>query len=268
MQKAAEAIEEIKAVAPNVNASFIKCDLSFLPSVKKAAQEFNSQSSRLDILMCNAGISWTHPAVTVDGYEKIFAINHLGHALLIKLLLPTLLKTAAEPDSDVRIVSLSSVQHREAPKEGIIFKDLKTTQSYIPFVTRYSQSKLANVLYARSLAKKYPSITTVSVHPGFVDTNMPNNEVIKDSILWKIFWVTVTTVAKILMFLTGWGLHTPEDGAKTQLWAATAKEGPVNGMYYEPVAVTGKDSKLSKDEKLMEELWDWTEEQLEKYPAS
>jgi NAD(P)-dependent dehydrogenase (short-subunit alcohol dehydrogenase family) len=235
----------------------------------KAAEEFNSRSSRLDVLMCNAGISWIHPEATIDGYEKIFGTNHLGHALLIKLLLPNLLKTAAEPGSDVRIIILSSMSHRDPPKEGILFKELKTTLPSIPFATRYAQSKLANVLYARSLAKKYPTIKTVSVHPGFVDKNMPNQTVLKDEILWQIFWVTVTTVARILMFLTGWGLHTPEDGAKTQLWAATGKKDEVvSGTYYEPVAVTGKDSKLSKDERLMEELWEWTETQLEKFPSS
>ena len=219
--------------------------------------------------MCNAGISWIHPETTIDGYEMIFGINHLGHALLIKLLLPNLLRSTTEPDSDVRIVILSSMSHREPPKEGIAFRGLKTALPDMPFKTRYAQSKLANVLYARSLAKKYPSIKTVSVHPGFVDTNMPNRDVLKDSILWRIFWVTVTTVARILMFFTGWGLHTPEDGAKTQLWAATAeKDEVVSGTYYEPVAVTGKDSKLSNDKKLMEELWDWTEEQLERFPAS
>jgi NAD(P)-dependent dehydrogenase (short-subunit alcohol dehydrogenase family) len=246
--KAADAIEEVKAVAPNVNASFIECDLSSLASVKKAAEEFNSRSPRLDVLMCNAGISWIHPETTIHGYEMIFGTNHLGHALLIKLLLPKLLKTTAAPDSDVRIVILSSMSHREPPKEGITFRDLKTTLADMPFKTRYAQSKLANVLYARSLAKKYPNIKTVSVHPGFVDMNMPNRAVLKDS---------------------GWGLHSPEDGVKTQLWAATAeKDEVVSGTYYEPVAVTGKDSKLSNDKKLMEELWDWTEKQWEKFPAS
>jgi NAD(P)-dependent dehydrogenase (short-subunit alcohol dehydrogenase family) len=70
--KAADAIEEVKAVAPNVNASFIECDLSSLASVKKAAEEFNSRSPRLDVLMCNAGISWIHPETTIDGYEMNF----------------------------------------------------------------------------------------------------------------------------------------------------------------------------------------------------
>jgi NAD(P)-dependent dehydrogenase (short-subunit alcohol dehydrogenase family) len=109
------------------------------------------------------------------------------------------------------------MSHREPPKEGITFRDLKTTLADMPFKTRYAQSKLANVLYARSLAKKYLNIKTVSVHPGFVDTNMPNRAVLKDSILWRVFWMTVTTVARILMFFTGWGLHSPEDGVKTTL---------------------------------------------------
>lgn len=216
--------------------------------------------------MCNAGINWVHPGLTVDGYERIFGTNHLGHALLIKLLLPNLLDTANEPGSDVRVISLSSSGHRQAPKEGIIFKDLKTTQSHVKFYMRYGQSKLANILYARSLARKYPTIKIVSVHPGVVDSNIHSNEVLRDSISWRIFWWNYTCVAKIQTLLTGSGWETPEVGAKTQLWAATGKKDEVvSGTYYAPVGVMGRDSKMSKDEKLMEELWEWTEAQLEKF---
>lgn len=267
-QKAATAIEEIKIASPNANVSFIECDLSSLAMVKKAAEEFNAQSSRLDVLMCNAGVNWAKPELTTDGYEKMFGTNHLSHALLIKLLLPTLLKTANEPNSDVRIVILSSSGHRDAPKQGILFNELKTTQSNLGFYQRYGQSKLANILYARSLAQKFPSIKTVSVHPGVVDTNMntPNNPIIRESLFWRLFWFAYIKVAKVRMALTGSGWLTPEDGAKNQLWTATAaKDEVVSGTYYETVGVVGKKSKISSDEKLGEDLWDWTDTQLKQF---
>jgi NAD(P)-dependent dehydrogenase (short-subunit alcohol dehydrogenase family) len=267
-QKAATAIEDIKKTTPNANVSFIECDLSSLASVKKAAEEFISQSTRLDVLMCNAGICWDQPGLTVDGYEKMFGTNHLGHALLIKLLLPTLLKTANELDSDVRIVILSSSAHANNPNKGILFNDLKTAQAKLEFFRRYGQSKLANVLYARSLAQKFPNIKTVSIHPGVVDTDMNavNNPITRDSRFWHIYSKGYHKVAKVRMLVTGSGWLPVEEGAKNQLWAATgAKEEVVSGTYYVPIAVVGKDSKLSKNEKLGSKLWDWTEAQLEEF---
>jgi NAD(P)-dependent dehydrogenase (short-subunit alcohol dehydrogenase family) len=76
--------------------------------------------------MCNAGIMATPASLSKDGYEIQFATNHLGHALFIKSLLPTMLKTASQPNSDVRIVNLSSVAHTTTPTSGIEFAKLKT----------------------------------------------------------------------------------------------------------------------------------------------
>ncbi|KAK7018676.1 short-chain alcohol dehydrogenase [Paramarasmius palmivorus] len=114
VQSARSLIEEVKAQVPDVQLTFIECDLASLQSVKKAAQEFLSLSSRLDILMCNAGVMALPPGLTKDGYEIQFGTNHLGHALLIRLLLPTLLRTA-ETGSDTRIINLSSQGHAGHP---------------------------------------------------------------------------------------------------------------------------------------------------------
>src|SRR5262249_20169093 len=97
-------ISEIQSIAPNVPTTFLKCDLADLSSLKPCAQKFLASESRLDILMCNAGIMAVPAGTTKDGYEIQFGTNHLGHAALIKLLLPTLLSTAEQPESDVRIV--------------------------------------------------------------------------------------------------------------------------------------------------------------------
>ncbi|KAL8870601.1 MAG: hypothetical protein Q9174_003395, partial [Haloplaca sp. 1 TL-2023] len=98
--KGESAIEEIKQVVPSANITLLKLDLCSFKSISAAAEEFKSQSKRLDVLMNNAGIMATPLAETEEGYESQFGTNHMGHALLTKLLLPTLLSTAKEEGSD------------------------------------------------------------------------------------------------------------------------------------------------------------------------
>jgi NAD(P)-dependent dehydrogenase (short-subunit alcohol dehydrogenase family) len=114
--------------------------------------------------------------LTKDGYEIQFGTNHLGHALLIKLLLPTLQRTADETKggADPRIVLLASKGMTLHPTGGIVFDELRTTQENLAFAhwRLYGQSKLANILYAAELARRLPQITSVSVHPGVMMTGL------------------------------------------------------------------------------------------------
>lgn len=257
-KRASEVISRVQQTSPSTKLTFLECDLSSLASVKAAAQEFLSKSERLDVLMCNAGVMAPPAAQTKDGYEIQFATNHLGHALLTKLLLPTILSTAQQTESYVRIVNLSSVAYTNAPPQGIQFDKLKTPNaSYGPFYAPnkwacYGQSKLANLLYPIELAARYPSITSVAVHPGFIKTALHNNNT----------WVD----KQIINFLADKWLD-EEQGAYNQTWAATTKkEDLVSGAYYEPV---GKkvvpESKAGRDRKLARELWEWTERELESW---
>ena len=162
--KADELITRLATTHPDVPVTFIQCDLADLKSVQAAAQRFLGQADRLDVLYANAGVMALPPSQTKDGYETQFGTNHMGHALLIKLLLPLMLRTAEEPQSDVRIINVSSIAYKQAPKEGIAFDTLKTPQadlgSLIPGGkwARYGQSKLANMLYTRELAQRHPKI--------------------------------------------------------------------------------------------------------------
>lgn len=251
-KKAAEVIAEIKAVVPTANLTFIECDLASLASIKAGMQRFTSQ--RLDILICNAGIMAAPAGLTEDGYEVQFGTNHLGHALLIKFLLPTLLQTAAQPDADVRIVILTSLGFRGHPKGGIVFKEIRTRQEgfFGPWI-RYGQSKVANILYAAELARRYPNILSVSIHPGVVQTGLVGNLGLANKML-----VYVTNVGRMLK---------PAEGAYNQLWAATSDRSKmINGAFYEPVGVlSNKLDATSRSEKLAAELWDWTGQALEGY---
>ncbi|KAJ5884858.1 hypothetical protein N7495_009368 [Penicillium taxi] len=255
-EKGAEkVIEQIKETGTKTEVSFIKCDLASLSSVKEAAERFISQVPRLDILMCNAGIMATPPGLTSDGYEVQFGTNYVGHALLIKKFLPLLQKTAKEV-GDVRILLLTSEALKMHPRGGIIFSDLKTVQSFAVGGSwqRYGQSKLAVALYARELARRYPSILSVSIHPGIVGTDLVGN----CGVFNRVF----------LYMLAGGKLLAPEHGAYTQIWAATVpREDIENGHWYEPVGKLA-DHKLGgnkKNDVLSERLWNWTKEELERY---
>lgn len=112
-------------------------DLSSLSSVATAARTVAAKSTRLDILMLNAGIMAAPPGLTSDGYEPQFGTNYIGHALFTKLLLPVLENTATIPDADVRIVSLSLYGHVYALKEGVLFDTLRTNTESLGAYGRY-----------------------------------------------------------------------------------------------------------------------------------
>jgi len=256
--KALKAIEEIQAAVPDCPPiTFIQCDLASLPSVQTAAQLFARKEKRLDILMLNAGIMATPPGTTEQGYEIQFGTNHMGHALLTKLLMPTLSQTAGLPNSEVRVISLSSAGHAAA--RGIDFSQLKTDMASSFTMTRYGQSKLANILFIKELAKQNPNITAVSIHPGIVRTDL-----YASAQKWSVLGGALGVVRQ-KMFTS------LEDGVKNQLWACTARRGTegkgeiASGEYYTPIAVQGQGSRLANNEKLAEKLWIWTEAELQSY---
>ncbi|KAK3384037.1 hypothetical protein B0T24DRAFT_646147 [Lasiosphaeria ovina] len=269
-ERAAQALADINAqldLEPNAKdgdrtvIKTVELDLASLASVRAAAQRVTAETpgSRLDILMLNAGIMSTPPGLTADGYEIQFGTNHLGHALLAKLLLPMLLQTAAA-HPDVRVVVLSSVGHTQAPKAGgapgeagIMFSGLKTEQAALGALPRYGQSKLANLLFARELARRYPAqLRVAAVDPGLASTGLANNLESR----------ALRAVVNSLHFL----YPSPADAVRGPLWAATAQPPDVieSGAYYKPLGRKGSDSPYANDE-LAAKLWEWTENELQAY---
>jgi retinol dehydrogenase-12 len=254
--KAQAAIKTLQTAVPNAHVEFISCDLTSLKSVQSAARAFVSKEQRLDILVLNAGIMATPHSTTDEGYEIQFGTNHMGHALLTKLLLPTLLNTASE-GNDVRVVSLSSMGHLAA--RSLPVEKMKSMRKDTMTWTLYAQSKLANILFAKELARRYPSITAVAVHPGVIYTQL------YDSAYSGIMGLGGLTKKFSTMVYSS----VPE-GAKNSLWDSTAKKGDKkgevkSGEYYTPVGVPGKGSSISNDTKLAEQLWVWTEKELAEY---
>ena len=249
-EKGLPAITDIVAIVPNARLRLLQIDLASLSSVHAAAKEFLTTSSRLDIMMNNAGIMAVPPQLTVDGYEIQFGTSHLGHALLTKLLLPTMLETAKQPGSDVRIITLSSGSHQRAPKEGIQFDHLRSATNPPTALIRYGQSKLANILYSKELARRYPDITAVAIHPGIVNTGLTTT-MRKSFLLAKILAPLVNLLVAVSI----------EEGTLNQLWATTSTD-VVSGNYYEPVGKESAGSQLSRDETLAGKLWQWTADEL------
>jgi len=193
----------------------------------------------------------TPPSLTKDGYESQFGINYVGHALFTQILLPLMLQTAATaPPKSVRIVNISSGFHTRAPAKGLALADTKADMSSHHTSTRYGHSKLANILFAQKLAQLYPSITSVSLHPGFVNTEINTGKA------GGAKWMSL-----LMRNIVGFVGLSVEDGAKTQLWCGFAKEVE-NGKYYEPIGVARAGSKWVQDKKKKDELWQWTEDEL------
>ncbi|ETI27222.1 hypothetical protein G647_09905 [Cladophialophora carrionii CBS 160.54] len=258
-RNAQSVIDKVRRTNPDVPVTFIQCDLADLSAVKTAAAEFLAQAQRLDVLYANAGIMALPPGTTRDGYELQFGTNHMGHALLVRLLLPLMQRTAREQQpgaADVRIIISSSVAYKQAPREGIAFETLKTSQDGLGGLIpggkwcRYGQSKLANMLYAQGLAKRYPEITSVAVHPGYIKTDLFAN-------------VSFMTALPVRIMAAGqW--TSVEEGPYNQTWAGTtARQNLENGAYYVPIAKKGAlETAAARDASLVDRLWEWTEKEL------
>lgn len=253
--KSAEAtIASAREAAPDVPVTFVEVDLANLASVKAAADKVLGQLSRLDVLVCNAGIMAVPAGVSADGYEIHIATNHLGHALLVQKLLP-LLQSTSDQGFDPRIVMVTSAAWAMTPKGGIQFDRLKSQQdmSVLGRWIRYGQSKFANMMYARELAARYPNILALSITPGVVTTGLVTN---------------LGLVDKAMVYLPNMGkMKTPEEGTHNLLWAISAPKDKVkSGAYYEPVGeLSNSSTKASKDPKLGSQLWEWTEAELKQW---
>ena len=254
LDKAKAAVDEIQQqLSKPAPIKLLELDLSSLESVKKAASTVSAESDRLDILMLNAGIMAAPPGLTKDGYELQFGTNYIGHALLAKLLHPMLEKTATIPNADVRVIMLSSHGHMYAPKpEGIRFDTLKTNAEALGPYSRYGQSKLAMILWARQAAKLYTQFTVTSIHPGVVRTNLMNNATGSSMVIRVLGKVANKLVTPV------------DQGVRNQLWASVAK-GVESGEYYEPVGIGGTATEFGKDETLAKKVWEWTEQELKGY---
>ncbi len=201
-----------------------RLDLSDLKSVRHFAEYFLSKHARLHGLVNNAGVMNTPYGKTKDGFETQIGINHLGHYLLTEELLPCL-----KASSPSRVVILSSCYHdRAVGREGQInLDDLHFERRKYDGWEAYAQSKLANLLHAKELAKRVAgsNIIVTSVHPGWVRTNLIRNS--------APLWLQDHLLRPILRMA---GMLEPWQGAQTTLYALLAPEvASHSGKYFSQV---------------------------------
>lgn len=165
--RAAAALAKLSAAVPAASVEAVALDLADLSSVRAAAQDVAGRCDRLDILVNNGGVMAPPYRQTVDGFELQLGTNHLGPFALTGLLVPLLL---AAPGG--RVVTVSSHAHRTG---GIAFDDLQSERSYLAMLA-YSQSKLANLLFAAELDRRAraagTSLISVAAHPGLAATKL------------------------------------------------------------------------------------------------
>ncbi|BDP41588.1 hypothetical protein DAETH_15570 [Deinococcus aetherius] len=201
-EKTARVAEEVGA------ADFLVADLSELAQVRRAAAEFREREGRLDVLINNAGAYYARRQETREGIETTWALNHLAAFLLTRELLPLLRGTPG-----ARVVTVSSEAHRFG---RIRFDDPEFRRGYNGW-RAYGQSKLANALFARELARREPGLQSNALHPGMVRTGFGHNNGGQTSLLWSV-------VDRFAI--------SPEQGARTSLRLASDPAITVSGRYF------------------------------------
>lgn len=218
----------------------VACELSDPASVRACVAEVKALGLPLDVVLCNAGIMALPERQLCHGQELQFFTNHVGHFMLVTGLLDSLASVA-------RVVMLSSSAHDMAPPAGIQLDDLTFTTGYKPW-TAYGQSKLANVLFARSLARRFAGTqrTANAVHPGVIATNLGRHM----SAGMRIFSPIASAIA----------MKSIPQGAATQCYVASHPSlAAVSGEYFADCNVA-KSSQQSQDAALGDRLWAVTEE--------
>ncbi len=219
----------------------LTCELESQESIRACAREVAKLGRPLDLLIANAGIMALPKLEQVGGIEKQFATNHLGHFLLVNLLRPQL--DAADA---ARVVVVSSAAHFQAPSAGIEFDNLGGEKGYSGW-RAYGQSKLANLLFVKGLARRLrPSHSANALHPGVIATNLARS---------MSSWVS-----RGLNLFVGPFSKTIPQGAATTCYVATRPElRGVTGEYFSNCAVARR-SRHSEDEALVERLWEVSEQ--------
>jgi retinol dehydrogenase 14 len=242
--KAEAAAKEVTRRTWNDDVHVVDLDLADLASVKKAADDVLTRWDRLDVLVNNAGGTWSARQVTAQGIEYTFGVNHLGPFSLTNQLLKRIQDSAPS-----RIVSVTSVGHHFT-RNGMHFEDLQSERRY-EGMEAYCRSKLANVLFVRELARRLDGsgVTANAAHPGWVRSS---------------FGMDGDTTG-----VTGFGMRvirplqiSPARGARTSVYLATSPEVAAKTGEYWVRSRPGHMSRRAKDDASAARLWDESERLL------
>lgn len=238
--------QRTREVAQRVGGTALVADFEHLGSVRALAADLLAGWDRIDVLANNAGGVWPKAAVTPDGFERTMQVNHLAPFLLTWLLRDRLIASRAV------VLSTSSVAHRAGRlPEGDLSGIFQAPRHYRSLRV-YGRSKLANILHARELQRRYApaGLTAMSWHPGLVASQFG-----RDGGL---------TGALVSLPLVRSRMTTPTQAAARMLWlgggvAGTGPDGPSPGQYHDGTTgrgAPGRASDQARDPELARRLWD------------
>jgi retinol dehydrogenase-12 len=230
------AVARIKALSGADDVQLLTLDLASLSSVRACASAYLALDEPLHVLVNNAGVGGQR-GLTADGFELHFGVNHLGHFALTHLLLPRL--AASGPGA--RIVNVSSEAHYSAP--GVDFGSVSRRTVTFSGFREYAVSKLCNVLFTQELARRYAGVSSHSLHPGVVASDI---------------WRRVPRLAR--PFITR-RMLTIEQGAVTSVYCASSPAiAAESGLFYDRCASRAASAVATPE--LAELLWkqsaEWT----------
>jgi len=233
-KKGEDALSEIRNLSGNQDIHLFLADLSSQTEVRHLAADIKTRFPCIDVLINNAGGINPDWVLTTDKIETTFAVNHLAHFLLTILLLEQV-KASPAP----RIINVSSQAHQIG---AINFDDLGFERKYNP-MRAYAQSKLANILFTYEFVRRLGDhqIAINALHPGSVNTN---------------FGKTLRGIGGIIFRTFGFMMPSPEKGAETPIWLATAPEleGVTGKYFFDRKEI--RSSRVSCDTRAAKELWD------------
>ncbi|XP_043117349.1 retinol dehydrogenase 13 [Puntigrus tetrazona] len=239
LTRAENAADCIRRSTGNGNVVTRHLNLASLYSIREFAKEFIATEERLDILINNAGVMMCPKWITEDGFETQLGVNHLGHFLLTNLLLGMLKRS-----SPSRVVNVSSIAHVGGKIE---FDDMFFDKMpYSPLLS-YKQSKLANVLFSRELARrsKGTGVSSFCLHPGVIRTELVRHILVRYPVL-KI----ILSLPCILLMKTPW------QGAQTSIYCAvTDGLESKSGCYFSDCAEKDP-APEGKDDEAARRLWE------------
>jgi protochlorophyllide reductase len=216
LAKAEQARQELVSAGsagfPDDRIELLELDLADLQSVARAADQVAARHSRLDVLLNNAGVMAPPRTLTRQGFELQFGVNHLGHFALTQRLLPLLLASASP-----RVVQVTSGAQYFGQLD---FEDLQGERRYDRWKA-YGQSKLANVVFAQELQRRYPQLRSAAAHPGLARTNLQPTSVAANG----------SQLERLAYRFMGPLFQSAAQGALPQLFAATAPEAEPGGHY-------------------------------------
>nr|AMK59349.1 transcriptional regulator, TetR family protein [uncultured bacterium UPO53] len=235
-EKTRPVLEEIHMLSQGqAKAEYLPLDLGDLDAVRACASHFLERGLPLNILVANAGLAG-QKGMTASGFELAFGTCHVGHFLLVNLLLERMKASAP-----ARIVVVSSKAHRHA--KGIDFEAIRHPAVSPGALHEYAVAKLANLLFAVELSRRLQGsgVTTYAVHPGIVASDV-----------WRSAPKPVRALLRRFMIST-------EEGAATSLYCATSPlVATQSGQYYDKCSIAGP-SPLAFDAMLARQLWDASE---------